>query len=144
MGLLKPEPELFTAEWVAEHRGVPESGMNCQIKVTRTTIGSGTWNPATGEIDGDTSTTIIETKARIQPLRSSVPKEVPGNDTFTQVVLISIPITPSATFKVGDILKVTEAPRNPDLLRYDFRFKELLDSGNPLERTLQCEVDLRG
>ena len=118
--------------------------MNCRIKVTRTTVGSGTWNPETGEIDGDTSTTIIETKARIQPLRSAVPKEVPGNDTFTQVVLISIPITPHATFKVGDILKVTKAPRNPDLLRYDFRFKELLDSGNPLERTLQCEVDLRG
>lgn len=144
MGLLKAEPELFTAEWVEENRGIPESAMNCRVVVTRTVQGSGQWDPETGEIGGTTTTTVIETKARVQPLRSAVPKEVPGNDTFTQVVLVSIPITPHAEFRVGDRLRVVQADRNPDLLRYDYRFKELLDSGNPLERTLQCEVDLRG
>ena len=142
MGLLKTEPELFSQEWVDENKGVPESGMNCAITITRIT-GTGVWNPETGTVTS-TTTTVLTTKARIQPLRSSVPKEVPGNDTFTQVMLVSYPVTKTATVKVGDILKVTKSPLNADLLRYDFRVKELLDSGNILERTIQCEVDLRG
>ena len=116
--------------------------MNCAITITRIT-GTGAWDPVTGTVTS-TTTTVLTTKARIQPLRSSVPKEVPGNDTFTQVMLVSYPVTKTATVKVGDILKVTESPLNADLLRYDFRVKELLDSGNILERTIQCEVDLRG
>ena len=142
MGLLKAEPELFSQEWVDENKGVPESAMNCAITITRIT-GTGAWDPVTGTVSS-TTTTVLTTKARIQPLRSSVPKEVPGNDTFTQVMLVSYPVTKTATIKVGDILKVTESPLNVDLLRYDFRVKELLDSGNILERTIQCEVDLRG
>ena len=142
MGLLKAEPELFSQEWVDENKDVPESAMNCAITITRIT-GTGAWNPETGTVTS-TTTTVLTTKARIQPLRSSVPKEVPGNDTFTQVMLVSYPVTKTATVKVGDILKVTASPLNVDLLRYDFRVKELMDSGNILERTIQCEVDLRG
>lgn len=142
MGLLKAEPELFSQEWVDENKDVPESAMNCAITITRIT-GTGAWDPVTGTVSS-TTTTVLTTKARIQPLRSSVPKEVPGNDTFTQVMLVSYPVTKTATVKVGDILKVTASPLNADLLRYDFRVKELMDSGNILERTIQCEVDLRG
>ena len=142
MGLLKTEPELFTQEWVDENKGVPESAMNCQISITRIT-GTGAWNPETGTVTS-TVTTILTTKARIQPLRSSVPKEVPGNDTFTQVMLVSYPVEYTQEIRVGDIVKVTSAPQNPDLLRRPFKVKEFMDSGNILERTIQCEVDLRG
>ena len=142
MGLLKAEPELFSQEWVDENKDVPESAMNCAITITRIT-GTGAWDPVTGTVSS-TTTTVLTTKARIQPLRSSVPKEVPGNDTFTQVMLVSYPVTKTAAVKVGDILKVTASPLNADLLRYNFRVKELMDSGNILERTIQCEVDLRG
>ena len=142
MGLLKAEPELFSQEWVDENKDVPESAMNCAITITRIT-GTGAWDPVTGTVSS-TTTTVLTTKARIQPLRSSVPKEVPGNDTFTQVMLVSYPVTKTAAVNVGDILKVTASPLNADLLRYNFRVKELMDSGNILERTIQCEVDLRG
>ena len=142
MGLLKTEPELFTQEWVDENKGVPESAMNCQISITRIT-GTGAWNPETGTVTS-TVTTILTTKARIQPLRSSVPKEVPGNDTFTQVMLVSYPVEYTQEIRVGDIVKVTSAPQNPDLLRRPLKVKEFMDSGNILERTIQCEVDLRG
>lgn len=142
MGLLKPEPALFTQEWVNENKVVPESAMNCQITITRVT-GTGAWNPETGTVTS-TSTTILTTKARIQPLRSSVPKEVPGNDTFTQVMLVSYPVEYTQEIRVGDIVKVTSSSLNPDLLRRPFKVKEFMDSGNILERTIQCEVDLRG
>ena len=142
MGLLKAEPELFSQAWVDENKDVPESAMNCAITITRIT-GTGAWDPVTGTVSS-TTTTVLTTKARIQPLRSSVPKEVPGNDTFTQVMLVSYPVTKTAAVNVGDILKVTASPLNADLLRYNFRVKELMDSGNILERTIQCEVDLRG
>lgn len=142
MGLLKTEPELFTQEWVDENKDVPESAMNCAITITRIT-GTGAWNPETGTVTS-TVTTILTTKARIQPLRSSVPKEVPGNDTFTQVMLVSYPVEYTQEIRVGDIVKVTSAPQNPDLLRRPFKVKEFMDSGNILERTIQCEVDLRG
>ena len=142
MGLLKAEPELFSQAWVDENKDVPESAMNCAITITRIT-GTGAWDPVTGTVTS-TTTTVLTTKARIQPLRSAVPKEVPGNDTFTQVMLVSYPVTKTAAVNVGDILKVTASPLNADLLRYNFRVKELMDSGNILERTIQCEVDLRG
>ena len=142
MGLLKAEPELFSQAWVDENKDVPESGMNCAITITRIT-GTGAWNPETGTVTS-TTTTVLTTKARIQPLRSSVPKEVPGNDTFTQVMLVSYPVEYTQEIRVGDIVKVTSAPRNPDLLRRPFKVKEFMDSGNILERTIQCEVDLRG
>src|SRR5699024_8493222 len=100
--------------------------MNCSVKFIRVVAGSGTWDPVTGQIGGTTVTELGSRAARIQPLRSSVPKEVPGNDTLTQVVLVSIPITPHITFKAGDQMKVLTADRNPDLLRYDYRLKEVL------------------
>lgn len=142
MGLLKAEPELFSQEWVDENKGVPESAMNCAITITRIT-GTGTWDPVTGTVSS-TTTTVLTTKARIQPLRSSVPKEVPGNDTFTQVMLVSYPVEYTQEIRVGDIVKVTSSSLNPDLLRRPFKVKEFMDSGNILERTIQCEVDLRG
>lgn len=142
MGLLKAEPELFSQEWVDENKDVPESAMNCAIMITRIT-GTGAWDPVTGTVSS-TTTTVLTTKARIQPLRSSVPKEVPGNDTFTQVMLVSYPVEYTQEIRVGDIVKVTSAPRNPDLLRRLFKVKEYMDSGNIIERTIQCEVDLRG
>lgn len=142
MGLLKAEPELFSQAWVDENKDVPESAMNCAITITRIT-GTGAWNPETGTVTS-TTTTVLTTKARIQPLRSSVPKEVPGNDTFTQVMLVSYPVEYTQEIRVGDIVKVTSSPQNPDLLRRPFKVKEYMDSGNILERTIQCEVDLRG
>ena len=142
MGLLKAEPELFSQAWVDENKDVPESAMNCAITITRIT-GTGAWKPETGTVTS-TTTTVLTTKARIQPLRSSVPKEVPGNDTFTQVMLVSYPVEYTQEIRVGDIVKVTSSPQNPDLLRRPFKVKEYMDSGNILERTIQCEVDLRG
>ena len=142
MGLLKAEPELFSQAGVDENKDVPESAMNCAITITRIT-GTGAWNPETGTVTS-TTTTVLTTKARIQPLRSSVPKEVPGNDTFTQVMLVSYPVEYTQEIRVGDIVKVTSSPQNPDLLRRPFKVKEYMDSGNILERTIQCEVDLRG
>ena len=142
MGLLKAEPELFSQAWVDENKDVPESAMNCAITITRIT-GTGAWDPVTGTVSS-TTTTVLTTKARIQPLRSSVPKEVPGNDTFTQVMLVSYPVEYTQQIRVGDIVKVTSSSLNPDLLRRPFKVKEFMDSGNILERTIQCEVDLRG
>lgn len=142
MGLLTGlNGELFTQEWVDANRGVPESGMNCQIKIERLTgRGTGEWNPETGTYTGMTLSTILTSKARIQPLRSAVPKEVPGNDTITQTMLISYPVSETASIHVEDIVKVTSSPLNADLLRYRMRVREVLDSGNILERTIQCEV----
>lgn len=143
MGLLKPEPELFTAEWVEENRAIPESGMNCTVVVSRPGD-PGKWDPATGEYTDATNVVLFTTKARVQPLRSAVPKEVPGNDTVTQTVLVSYPVAQTTLVNLQDIVKVTESPLNSDLLRYTLRVKEPVDSGNILERTIQCEVVVNG
>ena len=145
MGLLtgvSTETDIFTQEWVDANKGVPESAMNCKIMLSRRiSSGKPTWNPETGEFENTTLVEIFENvKARIQPLRSAVPKEVPGNDTIAQTMLVSYPITQTETVNVDDLLKVTDSPLNPDLLRYRMRVREVLDSGNPLERTVQCEV----
>lgn len=85
----------------------------------------------------------ITSKMRVQPLRSATPRIIPNNTTDVQTVLVSVPIGALGTTDVrtGDQVRVTSAPLNPVLTKYTYIVFEIMDSSNPLERTLLCRMD---
>lgn len=85
----------------------------------------------------------ITSRMRVQPLRSATPRIIPNNTTDVQTVLVSVPINALGATDVrpGDQVRVTEAPLNPALLNYTYIIFEVMDSSNPLERTLLCRSD---
>lgn len=129
----------FSVQWQERNAAVVEKAMVATITVS---------NPGTPVYDPVTDTwTDTETvaygpgKARVQPLRSSRWVTPAGNAAPVLTVLFSIPISSRAVLKVGQEVKVSASPLNPDLLRYTFVVFEMLDSQNPIERTFYATVN---
>lgn len=134
-------PSLFSYQWQASLKSVPEQAMVAQVEITDPKASQGIYDPVTGEWTSG-SVPLYSGKARVQPLRSASRASIPGASTTTQTILISLPVeTLSIPLEVSYLLKVTNGGLNPDLLRYQYRIKELMDSSNPIERTIMCEVD---
>lgn len=132
---------IFSQEWVDGLKHIPELAMIATILIVDPKLSEGYIDPLTEQYVS-AAVTKYEGKARIQPVRSAVPRTVPGDDTTTQTVLISYTIDEAAiAVDVTDKITVTDSPLNVDLLRYTYIVKELLDSSNPLERTLLCDVN---
>lgn len=85
----------------------------------------------------------ITSEMRVQPLRSATPRIIPNNTTDVQTVLVSVPINALGNTDVrpGDQVRVTKSPLNASLLRYTYIIFEVMDSSNPLERTVLCRSD---
>lgn len=140
MPLTPTPPNVFTQAWVDGLKHAPEAGMAATVDIY--TLGDKVYNPATNQYEF-TKTFLYQGKARVQPLRSATPRIMPNNTTSVQTVLISLPID---AVKTEDIrpsvqVRVTSAPLNPSLLMYQYVVKEIVDSSNPLERTILTEVN---
>lgn len=137
---LSPRP-LFNERWQAGLSAVAQTGMPATLRLFR--LGERVYDPATNTYV-DTTETLYEGKARVQPLRSSRFETAPMDSAYWQTVLISIPIEDAqgVDFRVADQARVTEAPLNDALLKYQFVVNEIIDSSNPFERTLLCSVTL--
>lgn len=141
MGLNYRPTTLFNPAWVARLKGAPESAMAATVYIYDP-------NSSTEVYDADTDTwtetptSVYSGRGRVQPLRSANDREQPGNETTVQTVLVSIPITTNTLdFRPGLQMEVLTAPLNPSLLTYKFVLQEILDSSNPLERTLMFQVN---
>jgi hypothetical protein len=136
----EPRP-IFTERWQEGLSAVAKTGMPATLRLFR--LGERVYDPATNTYV-DTTETLYTGKARVQPLRSSRFEPAPMDSAYWQTVLISIPIEDAqgVDFRVADQARVTEAPLNEALLKYQFAVNEIIDSSNPFERTLLCSVDL--
>lgn len=134
--------QLFTKRWQDEVSPVPESGMAGTVRVYDPNLGDAEWDFDAGEWTG-TAPDIYTGPARIQPLRSTNDKAQPGDSTTVQQVLVSIPVSRAAgvEFETFHQAVITASPLNADLGRYVFALRELMDSTNPLERTLIFTVN---
>lgn len=135
---------IFTQRWQDELAPVAESAMAATIRIYDPRISEAGWDFELGEYVGGTGpTTIYSGSARVQPLRSATEKAQPGDTALTQAVLVSVPIGKAEglvfdTFHLGE---VTSAHLNPDLLRFVYSVREVVDSSNPFERTLLFSVN---
>ena len=134
---------VFTPEWVAQASPSPEAGMVAKGEIFDNNGGTAAWVPGTGMTV--TKTTWYGAnglgKMRIQPLQST--GNVEGD--WTQGVLVSVPITgpftPGMEARVGFSLKISSAPLMTELTKYLFTCVEVMDSSNPVERTLKFKVN---
>lgn len=130
---------LFSPEWQARLKTVPERAMVATVEVFRI-VGQPVYDPDT---DTWTENKVVDYtgKARVQPLRSTRWITPEGNDAPVQTILFSIPIDSGATLYIGSQASVLVSPLNADLLRYQYVVGEIMDSSNPLERTFLCTVN---
>lgn len=105
--------------------------------------GEGDFNPVSGVWSGG-STLVWEGPARVQPLRVAQPRTAPGDTERTQQFLFSLPYEAlDVDLTEGMMLRVTKSPENPSLLSFVWSLYEVLDSSNPVERTIYGVTDQR-
>jgi hypothetical protein len=141
MGLNTNARTLFSAAWQEALRGAPESAMDATVLIYDPNTSSDVY-----DADTDTwtrvPTNVYSGKARVQPLRNVTNIPQPGNETTVQPVLISIPITTNEIdFRPGLRAEVLSSPLNPGLTAYQFVLSDIIDSSNPIERTLMFTVN---
>lgn len=132
---------LFTPEFVAMASSTPELGMVAKGEIFTTSGGTASWTPGTGMTVNKTTWYGPNRKMRVQPLRET--NNVEGD--WTQTVLVSVPITgpftPGMDASIGMALKISSAPLMPELTKFLYTCVEIMDSSNPVERTLKFKVN---
>lgn len=133
--------DIFTPEWQAAGAASVGTAMPATVRLFR--LGTPVYNPATNTYS-DASVTLYSGKARVQPLRGSRYEIQSMDSQYVQAVLISVPISPvqGVDFRVGNQARVLTSPLNTINTEYQYVVNEVIDSSNPLERTLLCSVTL--
>lgn len=139
-----PRP-IFTQEWQDGAARAVETAMPAVLSIYR--LGERVYVP---EENAYVAETIYlyggeeGAKGRVQPLRSSRYEPAPMDSTYSQVILVSVPIAAAqgVDFQVADIVRVLSSPLNTINTKYRYTVTEISDSSNPFERTLQCVMNL--
>lgn len=137
LGATRP---LFTQKWVDGLRASAEAGMVAEISIYETT-GEPVYDPDTDTWTAET-TTYYSGKARVQPIRSVLTAEAPGNTSTVRAIRLQIPVTEFADdLRPGMLVAVTASPLNTFLLEFEYVLSGVVDSSNPFERTLEAKVN---
>lgn len=134
---------VFTPEWVAMASPSPEKGMTAKGEIFNPSVQGATWVAGTGLTVPKASWYGAGGlgKMRVQPLRDTQNTDGDWNQTVLVSVPITGPFTPGMEARVGFSLKVSSAPLNPELTKYLYTCIEVMDSSNPVERTLKFKVN---
>ena len=133
----------FTQGWVDALKHVPEMGMVGTITVTRPGTGTRQYDVGTDTWVTTPDTVLYSGSARVQPIRSNVYRERPGDSTQVMAIRFSIPVANiNDEIRFRDKVQVTASPLNETLLDYVFYVTDPLDSTNPIEKTFHAEADL--
>lgn len=137
----RPMRPIFTQRWQDGLATARRATMPATLRLFR--VGTPVYIPETNSYT-DASVTLYEGVGRVQPLRSSRNEPSPMDTAYWQTVLLSVPIQDVQTvdFRVGDQGRVLESPLNFAIEDYQYVIDEIIDSSNPLERTLLCSVSL--
>lgn len=110
------------------------------IKPNQTT---GEFDFETGEyVGGDPEIILADVRARIQPVRAAVRRDVTGNETTVKAVLVTIGFqynTLNITTDMKVVIKSTDLPTA--LPAYEFYVNDYANSSNPLERAFYCTLN---
>lgn len=139
MSLVVARP-LFSQKWVDGLKGVPESAMVAEVAVF-VIEGEPVYDP---ELDTwvETTTTFYLGKARVQPIRAVQIAESPGDTATIQGIRFQIPVSEIADdLRPNMRVNVTASPLNASLLAFDYVLHSVVDSSNPIERTLEAKLN---
>lgn len=138
MGLSTGPRPVFTQQWQTILSRIPVLFYTATIKVTRP---GGREYDLTTDTWTDTSEVVYEGMARLQPLRSARDGKNPGDDTSVQAVRFQVDLNAIPELETNFEVQVTNCPRNPDLLRYEYVVNEIVDGSNPIEQTFEATVN---
>jgi hypothetical protein len=129
--------------WAFHHRGVSTSFQICDVNIYNEQLSSRVYNPTTNAWDS-TETSIWAGKARIQPLATAADRNMTGNNTEVQRVEMQIDFAGSsiADIRPGSYVIVSNSPLDANLTKFIYIVKSVMNSSNPWQRTLMCEVDM--
>lgn len=131
---------LFTQDWVDGLTPAAKAGMVAEVSIY-VVVGEPQYNVETDTWDAET-TTYYSGIARVQPIRSVLTVEAPGNTSTVQGVRFQIPIEAFADdFRPGMPVAVTSSPLNTTLTEFEYHLSGVMDSSNPFERTLEAKVN---
>ena len=136
--------------WPFHHRAVARAFQLCTVTIYNEDLAGRTYDALTNS--WSTGETAIWTgQARIQPKASATDRNLTGNNTFVQQVEVQIDFSGNtlagsngemADIRPGAYLIVSNSPVDPMLSKFIYVVKSVVNSSNPWQRTLVCEVDL--
>ena len=130
-------------QWVTHNRNVSTSFQICTASIYRQNLSDRVYN-AVANTWNSTSTQLWTGPARIQPLSASNQRTVMTNDTFVRQVQVQINFTNNqiADIRPGDYMQVSASPYDATLTKFVYVVRSVINSSNPWQRTLVCEVDM--
>lgn len=143
MGLSTPPRPLFNTAWQAGLARSAETAQIATILIYDPATSTSTYNPVTNKFES-IPVTIYSGPARVQPIRSAAEtSDGGGNDTTVQTIRVQLPIdaTVGIDFRPRHRGKVTSSPLFTGLTKYVYTLREVADSSNPFERTLEFDVN---
>lgn len=136
---LPPIAPIFTPEWRDRYAPQTERGMVAAIRLFE--VGEREYDAET-DTWTEVETVIYEGKARVQPLRSSSRRTVPGNTTEVITFLVSVPYgATELDISLGQHMRVTDGGLNTALTTYKYVVSEITDSSNPIEKTFMVQTN---
>ncbi len=130
-------------KWPYHNRRVDSGFQICDVGIYYQNLEGRTYN-ATTNTWATTATTVWSGKARIQPLSNSSERMVSTNDTFVRQVQVHINFAGNviADIRPGHYLLVSASPLDANLTKFVYIVRSVINSSNPWQRTLICEVDM--
>lgn len=136
--------------WSFWHRGISRSFQICDVEIYNQDLGSRVYDPITNSYD-DGNDIIWKGKARVQPTKISSERNISGNPTFVRQVNFQIDFNRNevegATGAIADIrpghyITILNSPLDETLENFVYIVRTVMNSSNPWQRTITCEVDL--
>jgi hypothetical protein len=137
---------VFSADWVYHHRPAAKSAMLARIRIERV-LTEGTFNPATGLIDGAATTVLYLGKARLDKAARPRRTNFVFDSAENQVVNVQIPLelaeneaNPSTppNWQDNDIVTVLANTANPQLVGDKYYIHADAGSSNDWVQSLVC------
>lgn len=132
--------QYFTQVWQNELKPVPQLFVGATVEIVKYDTSSLEYDPITNEYTGGERTVVWSGVARVQPRQAVRPTANSAADTILKTVQfqfgeLDLDVTPDMRFGI------TECSLNPVLCNYMYVADGVMDSSNPIERTITCKVD---
>ena len=130
-------------KWPYHNRRVDSGFQVCTATIYYQDLEDRVYDPVTNTWDS-TASSVWSGNARIQPLSNSSERMVTTNDTFVRQVQVHINFAGNtiADIRPGYYMILNTSPLDPNLTKFVYVVRSVMNSSNPWQRTLICEVDM--
>lgn len=141
MGIARNK-EIYTPKWFAGLEDIPALTFTSSVEFWDKDSEVVNYNSATNKYEVTyTPSTPTPVPCRAQPLRNPVQKFTAVDGTWEMTYLISMHRKNRFDVQAGSRMKFVTVENNPSLLEQFFTVRDISDSDNSIEFTIQCALD---